>query len=251
MAMPDETGTATSSVVSPPLLTQVGSPTDHCESTSVFSSTCSRTDRVPWHRRTLIRAALVPGAVVVGLFVGTVAAQAVVTSPTPQEQPNLHQQPDSVLTICQDGNWDSDQLGSYQVEMGKWHNISSHVPTYNYVGTNCTSVSGKLWRQTTSACSGNWLGCTDVTYNTSTDLITYFDLTIDNNYCFSTLSNVFAYFNCYDRDTTIGHEAGHSIGLDHNQVDNRSIMYPTQDTLPDARSDPTDNDAAGIHNIYG
>lgn len=195
--------------------------------------------------------AALPPAVGLGVVAGMVVAGAVVTSPTPQWQPNLHQVSNSVLTVCQDGNWDSDQLGSYQVEMGKWHNISSNVPTYTYVGTNCTSVSGKLWRQTTSACGGGWIACTNVSYNTTTDVITYFDLTINNSYCFSTLNNVFAYFNCYDRDTTIGHEAGHTLGLAHNQVDNRSVMYPTQNTLPDARSDPTDNDAAGIHNIYG
>lgn len=178
----------------------------------------------------------------------TIAVSAAGTT-TPQWM-NYHQASYSTLTICQDGNWDSNQVGSYQGEMNKWHGISVAVPLANYVGTNCSSVSGKLWRQTTSACGGNWIGCTNVTVDVN-GLIKYFDLTINNSYCFSTTGDILAYFNCYDRDTVIGHEAGHSIGLDHNQVDNRSIMYPSQDTLPDARSDPDGNDAAGIHNIYG
>lgn len=194
--------------------------------------------------------AVAPATVAI-LVLSALQASAAVTAPTPQEQPNIHQAPNSVLTICQDGNWDSDFLGSYQVEMGKWHAISSAVPTYNYVGTTCTSASGKLWLQQTSACGGSWIGCTNYWYDTTTDQITYFDLTVNSSYCYSTLNNLFAYFQCFDRDTVVGHEAGHSIGLDHNQIDNRSIMWPTQNTLPDARSDPDDNDAAGIHAIYG
>ena len=173
---------------------------------------------------------------------------------TPQWN-NYHQPQFANLRVCQDGNWDSDQIGSYQREMSKWDHISAKVPTVNVVGTDCSVGAGKLWRQTTSSCEKddpNWIGCLQPRVDSSGQ-ITYFDLTINNNYCYSTIGNVFAYGQCFDRDTVIGHEAGHSLGLGHNTVDNRSIMWTgaPQDTLPDARSDPDSNDAARIIAIYG
>ncbi len=191
---------------------------------------------------------------VTALLANGVVAQAACSTPTTAQWNNYRWPTGSGGVVCTDGNWDSNHTFSYQSESGKWHNFAPiGAPSFAVSSpdpANCSQAVGKLWLQTTSGCTGNWIGCTQV-YFDANGFISYFNLTLNNSSCFSNLSNFLAYGQCFDLDTTVGHEAGHSFGMAHNPNDSSSTMYPTQNVLPlDERSDPDCSDQNGLVAIY-
>ncbi len=121
-------------------------------------------------------------------------------------------------------NWTSARVTTCQTS---WSSVfggsfSSPAGTAAVVGTDMTNnviwLGGAYWRYSSAT-----LALTTTTFTTSTGEIVDADMEINNNLDWSDTSAA----GTYDVESTVLHEAGHFLGLDHTPGNALSVMYPT------------------------